>query len=126
MLEYVRRHWVAAVLIFAVAFGLYLNWQAVERAEETQRAAQREQATFNVGACERGNKLRLLISQQVKAGGALRDVVLANVTIAAETDPSPAARVRWRAQQAELAGVQFRSLPQVDCEKLVESQTPVR
>lgn len=103
---------------FAMAIIVLLLPSAINQLTQARQASKTKER--QVASCERGNKLRGVVDDLSSTGQTLRDVVLQNVGIAAETDPSAEARKRWRAQERVLAPLVFDSVPQIDCEDAVE------
>jgi len=124
--QFVKRHWVTVGVVAALALGTVWNHQAVSTAESAREKAQADQIRFNLGACRRGHELRATVNGNTETLRRLRAVVLKNVTIAAETDPSLSARLRWRAQADSLENVRFTKVLDPDCRTLVRQQTPPR
>lgn len=124
--SFVKRHWVAVSVVAALGVGTAISTQNARQLDADRRQAQADQVKFNLGVCERGNILRAESNGRVEQVAKLRKVVLTNVTIAAETDPSEAARERWREQRDLLKTLTFDKSKLVDCGALVKEQTPKR
>lgn len=123
-MDYIRKHWIATLLVVAVVFGTFLQFQISANNEAAREQSQRDQITFNLGACQRGDALRKQTNDLVAAVETLRDATSVAMKLAAVGGSAEPQQADFAAVGRAVDAIQVEKVDDPNCATLVQQQTP--